>query len=313
MDFSEAERAGFTSAFVEFWTLRSDNVRSPEELSAAAGKLLRGCQEHFRAAITRVSRINGAVPPDMKEAFTDRALALLHCSSTDDFNLRANLIIRDFPPLKSWMEWWMRPAHARMLFESECQMDIEIWESIPKTTNAEEVMHWKLYSGCGRDHGFMEGMLSLYKAAEYYQRLLEGSLRELSVLVAFNSLYLIISTLYYLGGVSIRYGAPEYWKTKAAILGRTKPSRAPNPEEKRRKKNDGHPPDTVKELLGRPKGKKVTKVKPAPIISIWVFLHIHGVVIHAGLMLHCRFFTWRSPEISMSSRLSVSHWIQALH
>lgn len=67
-----------------------------------------------------------------------------------------------------------------MLFESERQMDIEIWDSIPKTTNAEEAMHWKLYSGCGRDHGFMEGMLSLYKVAEYYQRLLEGSLRELN-------------------------------------------------------------------------------------------------------------------------------------
>ena len=117
----------------------------------------------------------------MKEAFTSRALALLQCSNSDDFNLRANLIIRDFPPLKSWMEWWMRPAHASMLFESERQMDIKIWESIPKTTNAEEAMHWKLYSGCGRDHGFMEGMLSLYKVAEYYQRLLEGSLRELSV------------------------------------------------------------------------------------------------------------------------------------
>jgi hypothetical protein len=68
-----------------------------------------------------------------------------------------------------------------MLFESERKMDIEIWESIPKTTNAEEAMHWKLYSACGRDHGFIEGMLSLYKVAEYYERLLEGSLRKLSV------------------------------------------------------------------------------------------------------------------------------------
>jgi hypothetical protein len=67
--------------------------------------------------------------------------------------------------------------------------------------------------------------------------------------------------------VPIRYGAPEYWKTKAATLGRTKPSRAPNPEEKRRKKNDGRPPDTVKELLGHPNSKKVAKVNPAPKAS----------------------------------------------
>ena len=52
---------------------------------------------------------------------------------------------------------------------------------------------------------------------------------------------------------------------KAATIGHTKPSRAPNPEEKRRKKNDGRPPDTVKELLGRPKSKKVAKVDPVTV------------------------------------------------
>lgn len=76
----------------------------------------------------------------------------------------------------------------------------------------------------------------------------------------------MIHNLHYLGGVPIRYGAPEYWKVKAATIGRTKPSRAPQPDEKRRKKNDGRPPDTVKELFGHPNMKKntVKKVKPAP-------------------------------------------------
>ena len=81
-------------------------------------------------------------------------------------------------------------------------------------------------------------------------------------------LHPIITTSCYLGGVPIRYGAPEYWKTKAATLGRTKPSRAPKPEEKRQKKNDGHPLDTVKELLGYPKSKKGAKVvKRVPKVS----------------------------------------------
>ena len=239
--------------------MRPDDVRSFEELSIAAGRLLRGCQEHFRAAVTRVARINGAVPPDMKDAFVQRALGLLHCSSSDDFHLRANLIIHDFPRLKSWMEWWMRPAHASMLFESERTMDISIWGSIPKTNNAEEAMHWKLYSACGRDHAFMEGMSSLVKVAEYYQRLLEGHLRKSLSVFLLNSLFKYNNIL---GGVPIRYGAPEYWKAKAAILGHTKPSRAPRPEGKRRKKNDGRPPDTVKDLLLHPKKKAVAKGKP---------------------------------------------------
>jgi hypothetical protein len=58
----------------------------------------------------------------------------------------------------------------------------------------------------------------------------------------------------------IRYGAAEPWKAKAAAIGRTKPTRAPNPEAKKRKKNDGRPPDTIKELLLRPPKKKPSKV-----------------------------------------------------
>ena len=173
MDFSEAERSGFIAAFTEFWTLRSDS-RTHDELSVAAGRLLRGCEEHFRAGVTRVARINGAVPPDLKDAFTERALGLLQCPSSEEFQRRASLIIRDFPKLKSWVEWWMRPAHASMLFQSERTMDVQIWESLPNTTNAEEAMHWKLYSACGRDHSFMEGMNALYAVATHYQRLLDG-------------------------------------------------------------------------------------------------------------------------------------------
>jgi len=151
----EAERSGFKMAFVEFWTLHGDpDHRSHEELSEEAGRLLRGCQEHFRAAVTRVARINGAIPPHLKDAFTGRALGLLGCSNTEEFQHCADLVVRDFPKLKSWMEWWMRPAHASMLFQSERTMDIAIWDSIPKTTNAQEAMgstaHWNPHhiKGC---------------------------------------------------------------------------------------------------------------------------------------------------------------------
>ena len=85
----------------------------------------------------------------MKDAFTEQALGLLKCLSSEEFQHRASLIVHDFPKLKSWMEWWMCPAHALMPFESEKKMDTEIWDSLLKTINAEEAMHWKLYSACG--------------------------------------------------------------------------------------------------------------------------------------------------------------------
>jgi hypothetical protein len=146
-----------------------------EELIEASGKILRGCQEHFRAGVTRVSRISGAVPIESKDRFVARALSLLEASDSDEYRYRAALIARDYPKLKSWLDWWMRPAHASMLFSSERKMDIEIWDMIPKTTNAEEAMHWKLYSACGRNHSLLEGLKSLAAVAMYYERKFEAA------------------------------------------------------------------------------------------------------------------------------------------
>lgn len=63
------------------------------------------------------------------------------------------------------------------------------------------------------------------------------------------------------GGVPIRYGRAEPWKVIAQQIGQTKPSRAPKPEESKRKKNDGRPPDTAKELLGKSSKHKAPTVK----------------------------------------------------
>ena len=67
------------------------------------------------------------------------------------------------------MEWWAHPSHATMLFNSKRVMDIDIWDSIPKTNNPEEAMNWKLYAACGWDHSFLEGLRCLYAVAGYYE------------------------------------------------------------------------------------------------------------------------------------------------
>jgi hypothetical protein len=64
-----------------------------------------------------------------------------------------------------------------------------------------------------------------------------------------------------LEGVPIRYGQPEPWKAIAQQIGRTKPSRTPQSTAQKRKKNDGRPPDTSRELLGH---KRVKTESAAP-------------------------------------------------
>lgn len=169
MDFSKAEKGGFIIAFIAFWTKRKDNTRTRQELEAAAESLLKGCREHYRRNVTRISCIAAIVPPDMADEFEKRALSLLDVPTSEDFILHVARLIRDFPDIAPWMKWWERPSVASLLFESERKMDIDLWESMPDTTNAEEAMHWKLYSACGRDHEFLEGLYSLYSVAEYYE------------------------------------------------------------------------------------------------------------------------------------------------
>ena len=181
MDFSEAERNGFINAFISFWLGWADDNRSESDLREAAQRVLRGCKEHFRAGVTRLSRINGVIPPARREIFVERALALVTAPTHVEFLEYARLIIRDFPETATWLAWWLRPAHASMLFESQKVMDPKIWNAIPDTTNAEEAMHWKLYSAAGRNHDFFNGLNGLYAVAVYYGNLYNAYDRELFI------------------------------------------------------------------------------------------------------------------------------------
>lgn len=158
---------------MEFWTLRNDQ-RTSEELNQVAAGLLRGCQQHFRANVTRLKKIHGVVPVGREEAFESRTLALLDAVDHEAFQERAAVVIRDFPVAAPWLRWWMHPGRAIMLFSSEKTMSSQLWISLPSTTNAEEAMHWKIYSAVGRDHGILEGFLSLLRVSEYYKRLYDA-------------------------------------------------------------------------------------------------------------------------------------------
>lgn len=173
MDFSEAECSGFILGFIEFWLMRKDNTRSEEELHLAADALLQGCQEHYRQGVTCISRMAGVIPPEKADVFKVRALKLLDLPSSEEFIHQASLLVRDFPGIKSWMQWWICPSHAAMLFKSERKMDIEAWDSLPDTNNPEEAMNWKFYAGCGQDHAFLEGMRSIVGMTNYYELMFE--------------------------------------------------------------------------------------------------------------------------------------------
>ncbi|KAH7907135.1 hypothetical protein BJ138DRAFT_1215655, partial [Hygrophoropsis aurantiaca] len=225
VDFSEAERAGYIDAFVNFWTARGDQ-RTDNELRAAAAALLKGCQQHFRSQVTRVSKISGVIPPDQKEHFQDRAKSLLTAANLDAFHKIADALLRDYPNVENWLRWWMRDTHASMLFEPFRSMPDHIWESIPNTTNAEEAMHRKLYVAAGKYHTLLEGLVYLKGFAQYFETQAAAQAC----------------------GIKTRYGMPEPWKAVRDRIGRTKSHRAPEGRINMTR-NDGRPPDTSHQLL----------------------------------------------------------------
>ena len=106
MDFSEAERSGFILGYIEFWALRPEDKRTPNTLREVAEGLLKGCQEHYRAGVTRISRMTGVIGEGKADAFKARALGLLDAASSEAFIQQALHLVRDFQKIKSWMEWW---------------------------------------------------------------------------------------------------------------------------------------------------------------------------------------------------------------
>jgi len=102
-------------------------------------------------------------------------------------------------------------------------------------------------------------------------------------------------------GVPIRYGQPEPWKVVAAQIGRTKPTRATQSQEKRRKKNDGRPPDTIKDLV-----KPQTETKKKKIQQQLKFEAIAPKTKTISLTLGLPSYPWRNNSCWLDTSLELT-------
>ncbi|KAF7299331.1 hypothetical protein MIND_00882300 [Mycena indigotica] len=226
LDFSEAERNGLLDALVEFLFRQPDNNRTQTELRQDAQGLVKGCERHFREQVERVSKISHVITPTQRPHFQNRVHELLSCATGNIFRQKAAEIIEDFPRVKPWLLWWMRPEHASMLFRSELAMDTSLFFDLPATTNAEEAMHHRLYSMIKRGNNMFEGLEGLVRAAELLEE----------------------KYLHAKHGGKIYYGSdPRHWKATSNIYGRTHHSRGHVSTAAERA--DARPPDRAADLV----------------------------------------------------------------
>ncbi|KAJ7753231.1 hypothetical protein B0H16DRAFT_1835398 [Mycena metata] len=238
VDYSDAQRLGFVEAFVVFWRRRRDDTRTDEELRKAAGALLKGCQHHYRAQVTRIKKISAVVHPGLQDVFVNQAMALIESEDYDDFTRRVGILTQTFPRTKGWIQWWARECHAKMLFKPFREMSVQDWDSIPNTTNAQESQHFKIYSAIGKKHDLISGLKGLQRLAQYYSHLETAAS----------------------SGIPIRYGTAEDWKRSGHRSSRKGKGRTP--------RKDGRPPDTSSELVGhRRNGNKAQSLFNTPTPS----------------------------------------------
>lgn len=190
VDFSAGQRAGFLLGYVDFRTLHPSQGQQEtvENLQITAASLLKGCVEHYRAQITRIKRIGGVVPPGLQDAFHNRAMALLDAPDSSQLKILADGLMRDFPNIKNWLDFWMRDSIAQMLFHAHRKMDPLLAASMPDSTNAEEAMHWKIYAALGKRLPLMPGLLGLYKFAQHYHTLTVARNSECSFLIFYKTI-----------------------------------------------------------------------------------------------------------------------------
>lgn len=132
VDFSDAQRTGFQLAYQKFltsteyglqfqiceWELSSSMYRflsADEHYSVALG-LLKGCQQHWKKSVTRVSQNHHVIPPEQQSEFHGYISDLFSIETVENFKAMTDVIRFKFPNTEDWLNWWCKTEHAGLLF-----------------------------------------------------------------------------------------------------------------------------------------------------------------------------------------------------
>ncbi|CAJ0628661.1 13803_t:CDS:2 [Entrophospora sp. SA101] len=125
-----AERGRFIEAYIE----HKSNLLKDE-----AKKFLKGCPQHFRQSVSRISRNHAIIDCTLSSNFTSMTLKLLTINNKEFYN-RVKSLQGKWPKANSWLEWWIYTDAGPMLFPALSTMNKDLSNLLP-TTNAQESMH----------------------------------------------------------------------------------------------------------------------------------------------------------------------------
>ena len=239
MDWSEAEGESFLEELVEF---SKGSLHSKDE----AVVFLKKCSVHFKCSVTRIVHNGRIIQNDEQESeFRGYINTLTNVDTTPDKFVRVcNTFASRFPKAVKWISWYLHPRRAASYFPA-CQTHFNLQErtkhsKLCPTTNAQENIgkQFQELFMVNRKMTLNEAVLNSWKFANCFQLDREAAEK----------------------GLSIKYSMfPSPGKSLK--------------KNKKRVKNDGHPPDTTKTL-----NLKNSKTMPTIVTSTnklqgitWVF------------------------------------------
>lgn len=138
-----------------------------------ADALLKGCKYHYSKAVTRLAKNSSVVTPGEKSDFCKKCTSLVY-SELSEFTQTVTDIRSRWPRSETWLNWWLIPENAQMIFQCMQKMTPHLAAQLPQTSNPEEAMHATIYRGVGKGNNLFDGLNGLLGIEKYYRQQYEA-------------------------------------------------------------------------------------------------------------------------------------------
>lgn len=172
-DYSLAQLGGHEEAFADalikvfgaMWNTLDHAAQSTQRQTylEQAREYQKGCTTHFYRSVTRIKQDGSLVPPDKRDHFQGLIDDFLSPDVTrHEFDGAVAAFRKEFPALKNWIDWWLRPKIAGMIFPACRTMNSELVAALPNTSNPVETQHSLLHHSTGTAREITKGIEELY-------------------------------------------------------------------------------------------------------------------------------------------------------
>lgn len=124
-----------------------------------------GCDIHCEKSVKRLCQSAAIIPPAQVLYF--RTLVnKLKSRDPDDMEVFVETtqeIHNEFPNARDWLEWWLQPAIASMIFPAASSVDLDLRDLLPATTNPVEHQHSLLNRAVGYGNDLITGVRKMLK------------------------------------------------------------------------------------------------------------------------------------------------------